>query len=79
VARRSQAIVRSGRSERAKDIELMVLRHQLEVLGRQIERSRRDGYAAQAAAGHKLRLVTAVRCDQPTERRSHGSCRLRAA
>jgi hypothetical protein len=63
-------------SERAKDIELMVLRHQLEVLGRQIECSGRDGYAAQAAAGHKLGLYAAVRCDQPTERRSHGSCRL---
>jgi putative transposase len=48
-------VVRSGRSTAAKDIELIVLRHQLEVLRRQVERPRlRPADRALLAAAARL-------------------------
>jgi putative transposase len=49
-------LIRSGRHVDVKDVELLVLRHQLEVLGRQVERPklRRRDRALMAAAGRLL-------------------------
>src|SRR5512132_797871 len=47
-------LLRSGRRVDVKDIELLLLRHQLDVLGRQVERPTYDQVTAVLAAAGRL-------------------------